>query len=118
MTYEVRIEPSLSSPIAIVHRQAPRPQLGSVIQAACGLVWNVLRAQQISGVGRNLAIYWDDAINVDVGVEVAEPFAGEGEVVGGILPQGMTATATHFWSLRPTRRRSSSDSYMVRCQRT
>lgn len=95
MKYEVRLEASAGAPIAIVHRQATRPQLGAVIQAACGLVWNAVRAQQVTGAGRHVAIYWDDAINVDIGVELAEPFAGGGEVVGTTLPQGMTAAVTH-----------------------
>lgn len=96
MKYEVRLEASTGSPIATVHRQATRPQLGAVIQAACGVVWNALRTLQTTGVGRHVAVYWDDVLNVDVGVEVAAPFAGEGEVVGGALPQGVTAAATHF----------------------
>jgi hypothetical protein len=96
MTYEVRLETSVGAPIAVVHRRAERAQLGAVVQAACGLVWNVLKTQHVSGVGRHLAIYWDEAINLDVGVEVAAAFAGEGEVVGGILPRGMAAVTTHL----------------------
>lgn len=96
MKYEVRLEASTGSPIAIVHRRATRPQLGATIQAACGVVWNALRARQTPDVGRHIALYLDDVFNVDVGVEVAAPFSGEGEVVGRALPQGMTAAATHF----------------------
>ncbi|WP_428304754.1 GyrI-like domain-containing protein [Lacipirellula sp.] len=96
MKYEVRLEASAGSPIAVVHRQATRPQIGVVVQAACGVVWNALRAAQVVGVGRHVAIYWDDTIRLDVGAEVAEPFAGAGEVVGATLPQGMLAAVTHF----------------------
>jgi effector-binding domain-containing protein len=98
MTYEVRLEASAGSPIAVVHRQAARPQIGPVVQAACGVVWKTLRAAQVAGVGRHVAIYWDDAIRLDVGAEVVEPFAGAGEVVGATLPTGATAAATHFGS--------------------
>ncbi|BBO32371.1 GyrI-like domain-containing protein [Lacipirellula parvula] len=95
MKHEVRLEASTGSSVAVVHRQATRPQLGAVVQAACGVVWNTLRAAQVAGVGRHVAIYWDDTIRLDVGAEVAEPFAGAGEVVGATLPRGMTAAATH-----------------------
>jgi effector-binding domain-containing protein len=59
-------------------------------------VWTVLRSQQVTGAGRHVAIYWDGLINLDVGVELAAPFAGHGEVVGANLPTGLTATTTHF----------------------
>jgi effector-binding domain-containing protein len=94
MGYDVRWETSSGGPIAVVHRCATRP-LGKVVQDACGLVWNVLRSQQIRG-GRHVAIFWDGEINLDVGAEVDAPFAGQGEVVGATLPTGQTATTPHF----------------------
>lgn len=96
MNYEIRLETSPGAPIAVVRRRAARPQLGAVVQDACGAVWNVIRAQQVSGAGRHLAIYWDDAIHLDVGVELETPWPGHGDVQGATLPTGQTATATHF----------------------
>jgi effector-binding domain-containing protein len=95
MEYDVRLETSTGRPIAVVHRRAARARLGKVVQDACGLVWNVLRSQQIRG-GRHVSIYWDGEINLDVGAELDAPFAGQGEVVGAALPNGLTATTTHF----------------------
>ena len=92
----MRLEMSPGRPIAVVHRRAAGAQLGSVVQDACGLVWNVLRSQQVSGAGRHVAIYWDAQIHLDVGVEMDAPFAGHGEVVSANLPTGLTATTTHF----------------------
>jgi effector-binding domain-containing protein len=43
-----------------------------------------------------VAVYLDGEINLEVGVEVEEPFGGEGEVVGSALPAGLVATAVHF----------------------
>jgi DNA gyrase inhibitor GyrI len=37
----------------------------------------------------------DGDLQVEVGVAVARPVAGEGEVVGGVLPGGRYATVTH-----------------------
>lgn len=96
MSYEVRLEHSFGSPIAVVHRRAMRSQLGAVVQNACGVVWNAMRSQQVAGLGRHVAIYWDEAINLDVGVELEAPFAGCGEVVGATLPMGDAAATIHF----------------------
>jgi len=96
MAYEVRIEQSPATPLAVVRRLAAQSQLSKVVPEACGAVWNVIRAQQVPGAGRNVAVYLDCQINLEVGVEVATPFAGHGEVVGSSLPSGKVATATHL----------------------
>jgi effector-binding domain-containing protein len=67
-----------------------------VIPAACGVVWNVIRAQQIKGAGRHVAVYLDGQINLEVGVELEAPFAGFGEVVGSALPTGRVASTVHL----------------------
>jgi effector-binding domain-containing protein len=59
-------------------------------------VWTVIRAQQVPGAGRHVAVYWDGQINLEVGVEVAAPFAGHGEVFGSATPSGPVATTTHY----------------------
>jgi effector-binding domain-containing protein len=95
MTYDVHIEKFPGQNLAVVRQRATKPQLGGVIQQACGTVWNAIRTQQIKG-GRHVAVYFDDVINVEVGAEVDAPFAGAGEVVGSSLPAGEVATTTHF----------------------
>ncbi|HJQ79951.1 MAG TPA: GyrI-like domain-containing protein [Lacipirellulaceae bacterium] len=96
MQSDVRLEQSSSRPLAVVRRRAGFHELSKVVPEACGLVWNVLRSQQVNGVGRHVAIYWDDEINLEVGVELEAPFAGYGEVVGSTTPAGPVATATHY----------------------
>lgn len=59
-------------------------------------MWNVIRAQQIAGAGRHVAVYLDNQINLEVGVELDAPFAGHGEVVGSSTPAGPVATTTHY----------------------
>ncbi len=93
----VRIERiPASQRLAVVRRRAGVRELSKVVPEACGIVWAVLRAQRISGAGRHVAVYLDDQINLEVGVELNLPFAGHGEVVASALPAGMVATATHF----------------------
>ena len=96
MEYDVRLEQVSPRPLAVVRRLASLPELAKVIPNACGTVWNVVRAQQIAGAGRHVALYWDDVINLEVGVELDAPFADYEEVVGSALPGGTVATAVHF----------------------
>ncbi len=96
MEYDIRIEQAASRPLAVVRRRASLAELSKVIPEACGLVWNVVRSQNIPGAGRHVALYWDDVINLEVGVELDAPFAGHGEVVGSALPGGTVATTVHF----------------------
>jgi effector-binding domain-containing protein len=96
MEYDVRLEENSSRPLVVVRRRAALEELAKVIPEACGTVWNVVRAEKIPGAGRHVALYWDDEFNLEVGVELATPFAGHGEVVGSATPAGAVATAVHF----------------------
>jgi hypothetical protein len=96
MEYDIRLEQHRGQPLAVVRRRASLQELASIVPAACGTVWSVLRAQQVSGAGRHVAVYLDDRINLEVGAEVDAPFAGHGEVVGSATPSGPVATTTHY----------------------
>ena len=96
MEYDVRLEQVSSRPLAVVRRRASRQELSQVVPDACGAVWSVVRAQQIMGAGRHVALYLDGKINLEVGVELDTPFFGHGEVVGSATPAGAVATAVHF----------------------
>jgi hypothetical protein len=92
----VRVEQLASRPLAVVRRRARPQELAKVVPDACGTVWGVVRAQQVPGVGRHVAVYLDGQINLEVGVELDTPFAGYGEVVGSVTPAGLVATTTHY----------------------
>lgn len=97
MAYDIHIEQHPSQPLAVVRRRATIPELPKVIPAACGLVWNVMRAEHVQGAGRHVAVYWDEEINLEVGVELPAPYTGTGgEVVASATPAGMVATTVHF----------------------
>src|SRR5262249_6629254 len=59
-------------------------------------VWGVVRARPIPGAGRHVAVYLDDQINLEVGVELEAPFGGDGEVVDSATPAGPVAAAAHY----------------------
>jgi hypothetical protein len=100
MDYVIRREQCPGHPLAVVRRRASQQDLATVVPAACGTVWAVLRGLQVVGAGRHVALYLDCQINLEVGVEVAEPFAGHGEVVGSSTPSGLVATTTHYGPYR------------------
>jgi effector-binding domain-containing protein len=93
--YHVQIQPIDSIPLAVIRRQASAAELSRVVPECCGLVWNALRAQQARG-GRHVAIYWDGAIRLEVGVEVEGAFVEQGEIVRSATPGGAVAWATHL----------------------
>ena len=96
MEHIVRVEQLSSRPLAVVRRRAAPHELSKVVPDACGIVWNVMRSQQISGAGRHVAVYLDGQINLEVGVELDGPFTRHGEVVVSATPAGLVATTTHF----------------------
>jgi effector-binding domain-containing protein len=96
MAYAIRHEVVSSRPLAVVRRRASSQELSRVVPDACGVVWGVVRAQQIKGAGRHVALYLDGQINLEVGVELETPFTGYGEVLGSALPAGTVATTMHF----------------------
>ena len=95
MRYEVREQQLASLPIAVVRRQAGASELSRIIPECCGLVWNVLRGQGIRG-GRHVAVYWDDSVRLEVGVELAVPFIEEAGVVRSATPAGPAVSTTHL----------------------
>ena len=96
MDYPVVVQPSTGRPLAVVRRRTTRQNLSKVVPDACGTVWGVIRARQITGAGRHVAVYLDDQINLEVGVELEAPFGGFGDVLDSALPSGIVATTTHF----------------------
>jgi effector-binding domain-containing protein len=96
MKYDIRLERHSSQPLAVVRRRAASHELSKVVPDACGVVWNVLRAHQVSGAGRHVAVYLDDQINLEVGVELDATFAGYGDVVPSAIPSGLIAATTHY----------------------
>jgi effector-binding domain-containing protein len=95
MAYTIEVKQVESQPTAVVRRRASLQQLSTVVPQACGLVWNFLKAAQIKA-GRNLAVYLDDEINLEVGLEVFGPFNGADQIVYSTIPAGPVLTTTHI----------------------
>jgi GyrI-like small molecule binding domain len=94
-SYNVQVQRLDSVPLAVIRRQARASDLSRVVPECCGLVWNVVRAQQTKA-GRHVAIYWDGSIRLEVGAELFGPFVEHGEVVRSATPAGPVAWTTHL----------------------
>jgi effector-binding domain-containing protein len=93
--YEVHLQQLSSIPLAVIRSKARPDELSRVVPQQCGQVWNALRAQQIKG-GRHVAVYWDGAITLEVGVELSVPFIERDGVVRSATPAGTVATVIHM----------------------
>lgn len=96
MSYRVDVKQVDPIRLAVVRFCAKQSELSRVIPAACGEVWNFIRANQIPNPGRHVAIYFDGAINIECGAEVPGPFTQNGRVVASATPSGKVATTTHW----------------------
>jgi effector-binding domain-containing protein len=96
MEYPVRTERVAPQLTGVVRVQASQSQLPTVVPKLCGEVWNFFRSSGLPRPGRHLALYLDCAMNIEVGVEVSQPFTGSQRVVCSQTPAGLVATTTHF----------------------
>jgi len=95
MVSAVRLEHLPSVPLAVIRRIARQAELSRVVPECCGLVWNAVRAQG-APAGRNVAVYWDGRIRLEVGVELLGSLVEQGDVVRSATPGGLVAFVTHF----------------------
>jgi effector-binding domain-containing protein len=92
---EVRVAHADGIPVAVVRRQARHSELSKIVPESCGVVWSWLRARQLRG-GRHVAIYWDGAIRLEVGVEMIDSIPAGGDVVRSATPAGRVASVVHL----------------------
>lgn len=93
--YTVHVQQRDSIPLAVIRSTARPSELSRLVPQQCGLVWNALRSQQIRG-GRHVAVYWDAAIRLEVGVELSVPFIERDDVVRSATPAGIVASVVHI----------------------
>ena len=92
---DVQVAHADSIPLAVVRRQARASELATVVPRECGVVWSFVRARQLRA-GRNVAVYWDCTIRLEVGVELIDSFQDGGDVVRSATPAGRAASVAHF----------------------
>lgn len=95
MSHDVRSERVDSRPLAVLRLRTECRELSRVVPESMGLVWNMLRDAGIRG-GRNVAVYLDSAITLEVGVELASALGAHPRLLASSTPAGEVATTTHF----------------------
>lgn len=91
----VHLDDMPAATLAVVRRTVQASELARVVPECCGHVWKTLQARGVRG-GRNVAVYWDGAIRLEAGVEIAGPFNEENGVVRSTTPGGRVAVVTHL----------------------
>ena len=72
-----------------------RASLADDIVATLSDIWPYLR-EHGAETGRNVVVYYNDEGEMEVGVEVASPVAGNGRIASSEMPTGRAAATTHF----------------------
>jgi len=91
---DVRVAETRPVALAVIRGEAKQSDLPVVIPAACGEVWTYAREAGLESPGRHVAVYLDDRITFECGVEVGAPFEGSDRVVPSTTPGGTTASVT------------------------
>ncbi len=92
---EVQLTHVRSIPLAVVRRRARASELAVAVPEGCGVVWSFVRAQKLQA-GRNVAVYWDGTIRLEVGVEFNGPVPEGCEIARSATPAGPAASVAHF----------------------
>ena len=104
MSYEVVTKTVSAQPLAAVRRRVLIRDIGRTWKPALDLVWEFLRRHEgLRNDGHNCFLYHHPAnrgepMDIDFGVQVIRPFAGEGEVICAETSAGEVAMTTHIGS--------------------
>ncbi|HSI61622.1 MAG TPA: GyrI-like domain-containing protein [Candidatus Saccharimonadia bacterium] len=96
MHYKIELTQAQPAWIAVVRDRVQAHELSRFVPAACGEVWNFIRAANLPKPGRHVAVYLDAMGTVEVGAEVSGKFAGNERVHCSQLPAGHAVTTTHY----------------------
>ena len=94
MEHPVSIVTTKATPTAVVRESTTWQAFPNRWRALLDETWSFVRGAGLTA-GRNVMLYTDDVPNVEVGVEVGEPFAPGERVVPSTLPAGRAARTVH-----------------------
>ena len=101
MPYEIVVQDVAARPIAAVHRSVAVGEIASAWRPSLDTVWAFLRRHDgLRTGGHNIFVYRQTGspgtpLEVDFGVEVSGPFAGEGDIILTQTPAGLAASTVH-----------------------
>jgi effector-binding domain-containing protein len=96
VSYRVTEIDAPDQPTAVIAQATTWDAFPTLWKGLLDEVWAAVRSKNDITPNRNVMLYKDDIPNVEVGVEVAEPFPDVGRVISSTLPGGRAATTTHY----------------------
>jgi effector-binding domain-containing protein len=93
--YDVRLVEAAARPTAVVAQATTWAEFPLLWGRLLDEVYAVIRSGGATQDGHNVMLYRDDVPHVEVGVQVAGPFAPQGRVVPSTLPAGTAAATVH-----------------------
>jgi effector-binding domain-containing protein len=100
MTYVVSCDLAHAVSIAAVRSTTRWPDIGATIRSSLDEVWAHLRANPPGAIRHNVVVYINDTPDVEIGVQVAEPFVPSDRVRLFTLPAGPVAHTLHVGPYR------------------
>ena len=82
--------------LAAVRARASAHDLAKVIVESLDMVYAHLRTVPVRRRGRNVVMYLNDALDVEIGVEVSTEFLPAGRILRTATPGGLAASTIHY----------------------
>jgi effector-binding domain-containing protein len=95
MSYQVTVTDVAARPTAVVPATTTWQEFPTLWKELLDDVWTCLHAGGVHRGCRNIMLYLDDVLNVEVGVELQVPCPLTGRVVASALPAGQVAMTVH-----------------------
>jgi effector-binding domain-containing protein len=96
MIYKIDIVNVEPTTLAVVRRQTNLQDLSTVIPKSLDVVYEFLKTAHIQHLGLNVVVYFDELINIEVGVQVPSKFESTSLVQCSYTPTGVAARTIHF----------------------
>lgn len=98
MTYAMELRTIQSRPIVGIRVTTVPAELGATMDQLLPEVWGYLEGRGVQPAGPPFARYHDygaERVDLEAGLPVSEPVAGEGRIAAGELPAGRAAVTWH-----------------------
>lgn len=98
MDYECKIEDRAAQPTVAIRTRTPAAKLPEVMGPAYGQIMAYLGSQGAFPAGPPYSGYYNmdmDDLDVEIGMPVAQPLAGQGNVQASKIPAGRVASTVH-----------------------
>jgi effector-binding domain-containing protein len=99
MSYEIEIRTVTPQHVVSIRTKCHVAELGAMLSEILPEVWRYIRKSGVAPSGPPFTRYHgfdDDRVDIEGGLPVPMPLAGEGRIVAGTLPGGPVATTIHF----------------------